>query len=141
MGSWFKTTRRQRAGSKFLLFVEQSQHTSQRYISPEKNFSLDAMARPKVSNDIPTMSDTDKDKHFTCPYNKYHRITALRYPSHVAGCRKVSCEVSTICSNHFILHDFVTVSFNRHNKFGKNNNISCTLRLNYVFSTGFCVSV
>ena len=48
------------------------------------------MARRTVENDLPTMNDEDKHKLFTCPYNKYHRITALKYPGHVALCRKVT---------------------------------------------------
>lgn len=40
------------------------------------------------STEYPTMADQDPKKLYVCPYNKYHRISALIYPSHVANCRK-----------------------------------------------------
>ncbi|XP_028392161.1 uncharacterized protein LOC114516781 [Dendronephthya gigantea] len=42
----------------------------------------------QISVEFPTMGDVDKAKPAICPYNKYHRITALKFPGHVSICRK-----------------------------------------------------
>ena len=103
MGKRFKITRTLR------IFLprgveHKQQHSS---VSLRKKSNLLTMARPRVNNEIPSMSDTDKDKMFTCPYNKYHRISALKYPGHVALCRKVwwrfTDKDSIICSKNLFL--------------------------------------
>ena len=72
------------------------------------------MARPRVNNEIPTMSDTDKYKKFTCPYNKYHRISALRYPGHVAICRKQYTGSKYVCCPFNARHEFPEVEYDWH---------------------------
>ncbi|CAB3980852.1 Hypothetical predicted protein [Paramuricea clavata] len=70
--------------------------------------------RPRVNNEIPSMSDWDKDKMFTCPYNQYHRITALVYPGHVAKCRKQYTGTAFARCPFNARHEFPQVEYDYH---------------------------
>lgn len=60
------------------------------------------------------MADQDPTKEYVCPYNKYHVISAKKYPTHVAGCRNMYTGVKFESCPFNARHQFPAVEYEYH---------------------------